>query len=393
MPAKEDLMSLTRRSFVKTAGLSSAALLALQKGAFAQGPAPAPGAPALPPPRLLLHNNENPLGPGEAVLNAVKTALKDGGPAGRYPFKDADSAFKAIADRFGCKPENVVMGSGSTQILTSAVQMFTSTSRPLVSGIPSYEEAMDYAERIGTPVRAIPLDANMKLDLNAMADASKGAGLVFVNNPNNPTATLWGGDAIAAFIDKVLKNSPDALILLDEAYHDYVTDPSHHTQIPLALKNPRVVVARTFSKAHGMAGMRIGYGIGHADTIKKINAWEGGSFLNVPGLAAATASIKDQARLDTERARNTEARKYTIDWFKERGLESTDSQCNFIFVNVKRPAREFRDACRKEGVLIARDFPPYEKSHVRISIGTLEEMKSATETFARALAAAPAKAA
>jgi histidinol-phosphate aminotransferase len=271
--------------------------------------------------------------------------------------------------------------------------MFTSTSRPLVSGIPSYEEAMDYAERIGTPVRAIPLDANMKLDLNAMADASKGAGLVFVNNPNNPTATLWGGDAIAAFIDKVLKNSPDALILLDEAYHDYVTDPSHHTQIPLALKNPRVVVARTFSKAHGMAGMRIGYGIGHADTIKKINAWEGSSFLNVPGLAAATASIKDQARLDTERARNTEARKYTIDWFKERGLESTDSQCNFIFVNVKRPAREFRDACRKEGVLIARDFPPYEKSHVRISIGTLEEMKSATETFARALAAAPAKAA
>jgi len=302
-------------------------------------------------------------------------------------------AFKAIADRYGVKPENVVMGSGSTQILTSAVQMFTSTSKPLVSGIPSYEEAMDYAERIGTPVRAIPLDANMKLDLNAMADASKGAGMVFVNNPNNPTATLWSGDAIAAFIDKVLKNSPDAIILLDEAYHDYVTDPTHRTQIPLAVKNPRVVVARTFSKAHGMAGMRIGYGIGHADTIKKIASWEGGSFLNVPGLIAAAVSIKDQARLQAEAARNTEARKYTIDWFKERGFESTDSQCNFIFVNVKRPAREFREACRKEGVLIARDFPPYEKTHVRISIGSLDEMKSATETFARALAAAPAKAA
>jgi histidinol-phosphate aminotransferase len=390
--SKEASMSLTRRSFVRTTGLSGAALLALRRTAFAYQ-APAAGAPPLPPPRLLLHNNENPAGPGEAVLSAVRSGLKDGGPAGRYPFKGSEDLVKAIADRYAVKPENVALGCGSTQIITSAVQMLTSTGKPLVSGIPSYEEAMEYAERIGTPVRAIPLDAQMKLDLNAMADASKGAGLVFVNNPNNPTATLWSGDAIAAFIDKVLKLSPDPIILLDEAYHDYVTDPTHRTQIPLAAKNPRVVVARTFSKAHGMAGMRTGYAIGHPDTIKKIAAWEGAGFLNVPGLIAGAASIKDQARLDAEKARNTVARQYTIDWFKERGLESTDSQCNFIFVNLKRPCKDFRDACRKEGVLVARDFPPYEKSHCRISIGTLEEMKQATEVFARALAAAPAKAA
>ncbi len=383
---------LTRRSFVKTTSLSGAALLALRRGAFAFQ-APAAAAPPLPPPRLLLHNNENPLGPGEAALNALRAGLKDGGPAGRYPFKNAEDLAKAIAERYVVKPENVVLGCGSTQILTSAVQTLTSTTKPLVSGIPSYEEAVDYAERIGTPVRAIPLDAQMKLDLNAMADASKGAGLVFVNNPNNPTATLWSGDAIAAFIDKVLKLSPDTTILLDEAYHDYVTDPTHRTQIPLAAKNPRVIVARTFSKAHGMAGMRTGYAIGHTDTIKKIASWEGASFLNVPGLIAGVVSIKDQARLEAEKLRNTEARKYTIDWFKERGYESTDSQCNFIFVNLKRPCKEFRDACRKEGVLVARDFPPYEKSHCRISIGSLDEMKQATEVFARALAAAPAKAA
>lgn len=386
-------MSFTRRSFVKTVGLSGASLLALRKDAFAQqAPGAAPAA-ALPPPRLLLHNNENPLGPGEAALSAVRTALKDGEPAGRYPMKRSEDLLKAIADRYGVKPENVVLGCGSTQVLTSAVQVFTSTTKPLVSGIPSYEECADYAERIGTPVRAIPLDAQLRLDLNAMADASKGAGLVFVNNPNNPTAMVWSGDAIAAFIDKVLKLAPDATILLDEAYHDYVTDPSHRTQIALAVKNPRVLVARTFSKAHGMAGMRTGYAIGHADTVKKVASWEGGGFLNVPGIIAGVVSIKDQARLDSERARNTEARKFTIDWFKERGYESTDSQCNFIFVNVKRPCREFREACRKEGVLVARDFPPYEKSHVRISIGTLEEMKQAVEVFQRALQAAPAKAA
>lgn len=393
MSQKEAFMSFTRRAFVKTAGLSGAALLATRQKALAGlYTQPAAGAP-LPPPRLLLHNNENPLGPGQLALDAVKSALKQGEPAGRYPGRNAEALAKAIAEKYGVKPENVVLGCGSTQVLTSAVQVFTSTTKPLVSGIPSYEECMDYAERIGTPVLAIPLDPQMRLDLNAMADVSKGAGLVFVNNPNNPSATLWSGDAIAAFIDKVLKLSPETTILLDEAYHDYVTDPSHRTQIPLALKNPRVLVARTFSKAHGMAGMRTGYAIGHADTVKKVASWEGDSFLNVPGLIAGAVSIKDQARLDSERTRNTEARKYTIDWFKERGCESTDSQCNFIFVNVKRPCREFREACRKEGVLVARDFPPYEKTHVRISIGTLEQMREATEVFQKALTAAPAKAA
>jgi histidinol-phosphate aminotransferase len=390
------MASFTRRSFVSSIGLSGASLLLARRDALAlqQRRAPGPAAPAqpLPPPRLLLHNNENPEGPGQAVLDAVRAALKQGEPAGRYPMKRADDLTKAIAEKYGVKPENVALGCGSTQILTSAVQVFTSTSKPLVSGIPSYEECAGYAERIGTPVRAIPLDAQMKLDLNAMVEASKGAGLVFVNNPNNPTGTLWSGDAIAAFIDKVLKLEPNATVLLDEAYHDYVTDPSHRTQVALAIKNPRVIVARTFSKAHGMAGMRIGYALGHPDTIKKVMSWEGGGFLNVPGIIAAVTSIKDQARLDAEKARNTEARKYTIDWFAARGYDSTDSQCNFIFVNVKRPAREFRDACRKEGVLVARDFPPYEKSHVRISIGSLAEMKEATEVFARALAA-PAKAA
>ncbi len=389
-------MPFTRRSFVTTAGLSGASLLALRRESFAAFQAPA-SPMALPPPRLLLHNNENPLGPGRAVFEALGAQLKDGVPAGRYPSGDpvdlVKAASRAIADRFGATPENVALGCGSTQVLRSAVEVFTSSKKWLVSAIPTYEECMDDAELTGRPVRAIPLDTQLRIDLNAMADASMGAGLVFVNNPNNPTATVWSGDAIGAFIDKVLKASPDTTILLDEAYHDYVTDPSHRTQIPLALKNPRVLVARTFSKAHGMAGMRTGYVIGMPETIVKLKAWEGSSYLNVPGLIAAAVSIKDQARLDAEKARNTEARQFTVDWFKARGCDATDSQCNFIFVNIKQPVRGFREACRKEGVLVARDFPPYEKSHCRISIGTLDEMKQATEVFARALAAASAKAA
>jgi histidinol-phosphate aminotransferase len=163
-----------------------------------------------------------------------------------------------------------------------------------------------------------------------------------------------------------------------------VTDPSHRTQIPRAVKDSRVLVARTFSKAHGMAGMRVGYAVGHPDTIKRIN-WEGPNALNVAGIVAARASIKDQARLQREAARNTEARRYTIDWFAKAGFTGTDSQANFVFIDIQRPAKAFRDACREQGVLVARDFPPLEKSHVRISIGTLDEMKKATEVFGKVL--------
>jgi histidinol-phosphate aminotransferase len=377
----EGTMSFTRRSFVKTLGVGGATMFAARRaGADLLKLLGTPGARP-----LLLHNNENPLGPGQAALDAVRAALGEGGPAGRYTFRIVGDLHQTIADKYGARAENVASGCGSTQVLRAAVQQFTSPTKPLVAGELTYEECAGYADLIGTPVRAIPLDKNLKLDLAAMADAARGAGVVFLNNPNNPTATLHGADAVSGFVDKVLTASPDTLILIDEAYHDYVTDPSHKTQVPLALKNPRVVVARTFSKAHGMAGMRLGYAIGHPDTIKKIWSWENANALNLPGMIAGMASIKDQARLDAERDRNTAARQFTIDWFAKAGFPSTDSQANFLFVNIKRPAKEFRDACRAEGVLVARDFPPFDKSHCRISIGTMDEMKRAVEVFGKAL--------
>jgi histidinol-phosphate aminotransferase len=277
-----------------------------------------------------------------------------------------------------------VIGCGSTQILRNAVQVFTSPARPLVAGQMTYEECPSYAEMIGTPVRAIPLTPTLQLDLEATAASAKGAGMVFLNNPNNPTATVLSGNAVDAFIERVLAADRECVVLIDEAYHDYVTDPSHRSQAPRAVKDPRVIVARTFSKAHGMAGMRVGYGLAHPDTAKRL-AWEGSMPLNVAGLLAATASIQDQARIDREQARNTEARRFTIDWFARAGFRSTDSQANFVFVDIGRPAKAFREACREQGVLVARDFPPLEASHVRVSVGTLAEMKSAVEVFGKVL--------
>jgi len=372
-------MSCTRRAFVKAAGLGGAGVLAARRQAWAALTG------TVPPPRpLLLHNNENPLGPGPAVLDAVRAALGTGGRAGRYCFDEVAVLQRAIADRFAVTPENVVIGCGSTQILRNAVQVFTSPARPLVAGQMTYEECPSYAEMIGSPLRAIPLTSALQLDLEATAASAKGAGMVFLNNPNNPTATVLSGNAVDALIERVHAADPECVVLIDEAYHDYVTDPSHRSQAARAVKDPRVIVARTFSKAHGMAGMRVGYGLAHPDTAKRL-AWEGSMPLNIAGLLAATASIQDQARIDREQARNTEARRFTIDWFARAGFRSTDSQTNFVFVDIKRPAKEFREACKEQGVLVARDFPPLEKSHVRISIGTLAEMKSAAEVFGKVL--------
>jgi histidinol-phosphate aminotransferase len=381
MRPKEAKVSVARRSFLKAMGIGGAAVLTTRRDAWA-GLFDTNGRGGRP---LLLHNNENPMGPGDAALEAVRTALGDGGAAGRYVYDMVPDLHKAIAERFGVTPQNVVSGCGSTQVLRSAVQVFTSPARPMVAGQLTYEECAGYADLIGTPVRAIPLDRTLKLDLDAMAAAAKGAGMVFLNNPNNPTANVIGADAVDAFIERVLAASPDVMVLIDEAYHDYVTDPAHRSQVPRAAKDRRVIVARTFSKAHGMAGMRVGYAVGHPETIKRLGGWEGANGLNVAGVVAAMASIRDEARLAQERNRNTEARQFTIDWFARAGFPATDSQTNFVFVDIKRPAKGFRDACREQGVLVARDFPPLEKSHARISIGTLDEMKRATEVFGRVL--------
>jgi histidinol-phosphate aminotransferase len=234
-------------------------------------------------------------------------------------------------------------------------------------------------------VTEVKVDAACRLDLEAMAAASKGAGLVFLNNPNNPTATLHGSKAVEDFVARVRSASPDTVILIDEAYHDYVTDTSYQSAVPLAMKTPNVFVARTFSKAYGMAGMRIGYAIGQTDTVKGLARLKMPYNISVFGVAAALAALNDTKHLEEERARNTEVRAFTIKALDELGCKSTESQGNFLFVDIGRTAADFREACAKQGVMVGRDFPPFEKTHSRISIGTMDEMKRAAAVFRNVL--------
>ena len=376
---------LNRRAVLRGLGAGGAAAATLGlHGCGAGSENVALSEEALPP--LLLHNNENPLGPGSRTLDVMRAALGEGAPAGRYPFAaGARDLIEAAAEVNGVATDHVMIGNGSTQLLRTATHVFTAPDKHLVMGAPSYEECPGYADLVGHPIVSVPLTDNMQFDLDGMAEAVKGAGMVFLCNPNNPTAALLSADAVVGFVETVLGNDPDVMIFLDEAYHDYVTDSSYASQIPLAVNNPRVVVSRTFSKAHGMAGMRIGYAIGVPDTLRRMRNWHYGMSVNVLALAAAAASLRDEERLAEERDRNTEAKRYTLDWFASHGHEATDSQTNFIFVNTGMTAAAFRAGCGEHGILVGRNFPPYENSYARISIGTIDQMRRATAAFGEVL--------
>ena len=343
--------------------------------------------PQMPADAVMISSNENPLGPGPAAYQALLDGLDQ--QAGRYPANFRPShrdLMQTIADKFDARVENITLGTGSGEILENSAKAFTGPDKALITADPSYLQAVGVAERHGHPVHTVPLDANLRLDSEGIARAARGAGLIFLCNPNNPSSTVVPASDIEALVREVRSSSPDTRILIDEAYHDYVTDPAHQTAIPLALRTPNVYVARTFSKAYGMAGLRLGYAIGHVDTIRELARWTHVFNSNNLANAAAVASLNDPAHLEQERARNKEARDYTIGVFRDLGFEAGESQTNFLFVNIRRPASEFRDACREQSVMVGRDFPPMANSHARVSIGTMDEMRRAAEVFRQVLA-------
>jgi histidinol-phosphate aminotransferase len=211
---------LTRRGFVQTVGIGAAgAVTSSFIGARGREnsiwAAFEPTLQAVEPGMICLSSNENPLGPGKTVLDAIKAAFgPNGGRPGRYSNAGGD-LIDAIAKKFNIKAENVVLGCGSTQILRSATHLFTQKDRPLVGTIPTYEECAGYATMMGNPVRPVPLDSEFKIDVDKFAEAAKGAGLVFYCNPNNPTATYVGAKATREFIARVNRESPDTVILID----------------------------------------------------------------------------------------------------------------------------------------------------------------------------------
>ncbi|HYB97476.1 MAG TPA: histidinol-phosphate transaminase [Vicinamibacterales bacterium] len=334
---------------------------------------------------IKLSNNENLRGPSPKVLEAIKQhATKDLGLG--YPPPNLNAFVEACAAMDGAKPNNVIIATGSGEILTAAVMAYCNGDKSLVTGDPSYGAPAQTAQRIKAPVKFIAVDPkSLALDLEGMIRASIGAGLVFLCNPNNPTSTVQTSADVERTVRTIKERSPETGVLIDEAYLEYATKPGAFTMAKLALELPGVFISRTFSKAYGMAGMRLGYAIGQPETMQKVGrAWGVGSISELQAVAGI-AALKDQAHMQWERGENKRVRDWTQAQFRAMGFETPESDTNFIFVNIRRPAVEFRDACRALGVAVGRDFPPMEKSYARISLGRMEDMERAMPVFKQVL--------
>ena len=193
-------------------------------------------------------------------------------------------------------------------------------------------------------------------------------------------------EAVESFIRRVQRESPNTKMLIDEAYINYAADDAMQTALPLAMEFENVFITRSFSKAHGMAGLRVGYALGQEATLDAITSAWGMGDINMLSAIAAITAFKDKEHIDWERQENTEIRAFVVAAFNDMGYEVANSHTNHIFVNLGRPAKEFRDACLENKILVGRDFPPFEQTHCRISMGSREEMQKAVEVFRKVLA-------
>ena len=387
-------MSLSRRAFVRTLGIggagafSTALIVGRGREALAWGPDPVEEMLQASPDTvmIILSSNENARGPGKAALDALNGRADF--KVGRYQRDiSREDLPAAIAKSLGhgAQAENILTSTGSSHILEAGVRAYVSVGRPLVTGTPSYGNPARSTRAMGAEVREVPVDSNLRLDLDGMADAAQGAGLVFLCNPNNPTSATNSAENVSAFIEHVVSSSPGTGILVDEAYIDYATDPSVASAIAESLTYPGVFLARTFSKAYGMAGLRLGYAAGQTGTLDKLSRAWGLGEVSLLTASAAIASLNDPSHMEWEREENRKVRDFTINELGKMGFESAESQTNFLFVDIGRSAAEFREACRALGVSVGRDFPPMEKTHARISLGTMEEMQRALEVFRQVL--------
>lgn len=324
---------------------------------------------------LLLGSNENPYGPSPKAREAMMEAVQRGN---RYA--DVKPLVSDIATFRGVAPESVVMGAGSAEILGLTALAFAKSGSEVVAAKPTFFVLPDVARRQGATIVEISVDADLRHDLSKMASAlSPKTSLVYVCNPNNPTGTKLEASQLRAFCEEVAKK---AIVVVDEVYHDFITDTqSDPSMIPLAVQNPNVIVVRSFSKVYGLAGMRVGYGIAHADTIKKLQALQawGGNAISQVSMAAARASLQDQAFVKMSLEKIAEGREIVSGYLKSEGIFTVPSFANVVYFALdKFPASKTIGGFAKqmeERNIIIREGSVGEQRFCRVSMGTPEEMQ------------------
>jgi len=373
---------LSRRSLLQRIGAIAAGTAVAPSLAEATSSAP-PDEPTLtsgasrPVGPIRLNRNENAYGPSPKAIASMLEASQNA--ANRYPDLESEALRNRIGRFHSVTPDHVVLGCGSGEILRMAADAFLGSRKTLIVARPTYELMSDCARRAGGEVVAIPLSKDYAHDLTAMlARTDAATRLVYICNPNNPTGSLTRRRDLEAFVRQLPET---ARVLIDEAYHHYVGESADYASfIDRPIDDSRVIVARSFSKIHGLAGLRVGYAIAARETARTLAAGRVSDGVNVVAALAAAAAFDDSEHVWTSARRNVDDRQEFVNQANARMLKTIDSQTNFVMLNTERTASEVVERFKRLNVLLAQPFPSFEK-HIRVSLGTAADMQAFWEVW------------
>jgi len=323
-----------------------------------------------PPGPTRLDSNENAYGPSPQAFAALQGSAE---MANRYPKREYGDLVDAISARHGVKAEQVVLGCGSAEDLRMTSATFLGPGTTLIMASPTFELIAQQAQRLGAQIVSVPLTSDFAHDLDGMLSrAATGSGLIYICNPNNPTATLTPRADLETFLSRL---PAGYAVLLDEAYHHFVTSgaAAYTSFLDRPVENDRLIVTRTFSKIYGLAGARIGYAIAAPETARRLAAQKMDFALSILSVRAALAAWNDTGFVPLGAARNAADRQEFYRQAKSRSIPVIESQTNFVMVQTGRPAEDVIAHFRQNNVLIGRPFPPM-NDYVRVSLGTPSDM-------------------
>jgi histidinol-phosphate aminotransferase len=365
----------SRRDFLRIG--AGAVTAAIPWRLAADGPPLLESAPGGPDDGLiLLYSNENAYGPSAKVRNAITSAAQN---ANRYPRMRYNSLTEKIAGIHNVSPDRVLLGCGSTEILRVAACAFLGRGKQLIHASPTFEAIEHYAASVDSEVIAVPLTSAFAHDLDAMLGrVGASTAVVYICNPNNPTASITPRKDLETFISKLPVST---LVILDEAYHHYAgASGMYGSFLDHPFDDQRLIVLRTFSKVYGLAGLRLGYAVASPKVIQQMRRFATQDNVNAIATESAFVALDDADGINDFIQRNTNDRQEFFNQAMARVVKPIDSHANFVMMNTLHAAEDVIQHFRKNNILIGRHFPPMD-TYIRVSLGRPEEMLAFWRTW------------
>ncbi len=312
-----------------------------------------------------LASNENPYGCSPRVFDGIDEELKR---IWEYPESTAEPLRRDLADFYDLNPEEIIVGNGSDELIGLLVELLGRNQGEIIYADPSFIKYRVYIESKGCRGIAVPLDENYRHDLQAIrAEINQHTRLIFICDPNNPTGTLLTAAEITAFLRDVPEH---VLVVLDQAYHEYVTDPEYFSALEDREKWSNLLILRTFSKAYGLAGLRVGYGLSSPEIIHYITQLKDTFNSNRLAQAAACAALKDQQHIEVSRKKNKREKEYLYQKLEELKLDYQKSQGNFLLIKVPAASRKIADELEKQGIIVKPGAALGLENTIRATVGS-----------------------